>query len=255
MPWSLVSEVVTKPGQAMIGLDSDTNNPQNSHSAAWCLNLPFAPFLRLYSSRSQGACCLIDQSVGLLWRSEKMHCAPHSSPLQILRLSPRNLSRTILRILVWDVMYHKIFRYLFQEYLVCDGSKNISISFSRIFGMWWIKRQFPVWVYAGWLSRSLIGWRSPVSNRPPCWWHSKSGSIDAKYIFCRAKCTKVMICVPVLLILQIFVHEQDFFTQATFHFMAAKIEEDWKDISTRNCNQMSFLVSWVHFSYVACGEV
>ena len=76
IPWSLVSEVATKPGQTMIGLDSDTNNPQNSHSAAWCLNLPVAPFFRLYSSRSQGACYLIDQSVGLLWRSEKMHCTP-----------------------------------------------------------------------------------------------------------------------------------------------------------------------------------
>ena len=233
MPWSLVGEVVTKPGQAMIGLDSDTNNPQNSHSAAWCLNLPFAPFLRLYSSRSNWPKCWFALKI---WKDA---------------LHPSLLSSSDPDIIAAQLV-HNNFK---KTYLEWDVSKNISISFSRIFGMWWIKRQFPVWVYAGWLSRSLIGWRSPVSNRPPAWWHSKSGSIDAKYIFCRTKCTKVMICVPVLLILQIFVHQQDFFTQATFHFMAAKIEEDWKDISTRNCNHMSFLVSWVHFSYVACGKV
>ena len=47
---------------------------------------------------------------------------PYSTRLQILRSSQRNLSRTILRIFVWNVMYQKIFPSLFQEYLVCDGS-------------------------------------------------------------------------------------------------------------------------------------
>ena len=47
---------------------------------------------------------------------------PYSTRLQILRSSQRNLSKTILRIFVWNVMYQKIFPSLFQEYLVCDGS-------------------------------------------------------------------------------------------------------------------------------------
>ena len=67
---------------------------------------------------------------------------------------------------------------------------HFDVCLGYLLGMWWIKGQFPVQTYAGGFLRSFISWRGSVSQIGP-WWHSKSGSISAKYIFlqCTAKAT------------------------------------------------------------------
>ena len=63
---------------------------------------------------------------------------------------------------------------------------HFDVCLGYLLGMWWIKGQFPVWSYEGGFLRSFISWRGSVSQIGP-WWHSKSGSISAKYIF--VQCT------------------------------------------------------------------